>query len=377
MPGLKRPEVTGVDAVILHIVDPPGTNRRSAEEARGLELSQQPIPSDGDGAPAVFQYFQRHVKQALADKALRAARFSDLSGEEKKTREPAQAVREAIDELLVNDESLVAGSATLAHRLHDVMAPRGRISTGDLAVCLCRGRGGDGDWSRFVALLKIDPTEGFPQVVRGPAGKRYLTVELGGEAVEVLPTTRQRLQKAAFLRRTDDGGHDLLLLDLQTADLAGHVARFFAVDFLAAEVVPVGEIPQTQLVYRAILTARNTARPQIGRNEMQRHEDKVKKLLGEPEVDLDEVASVFTGRPRKDLKKVLEDSFEDVRLQLDPKFAKRMTRRRKFRGDDGLSVEASSDAWPGILQEETFVRNAAGPDYWRIVLHTETWEEVP
>lgn len=376
MSGLERPRVVAVDQVILHIVDPPGSNRRDEDEARDLQLSETPLPPSTD--PRVFTYFQNHVANALADDDLRAASFAPLPADEAEAA-AARSVRDALGGLLRDGGSLVEGSSALARRLHAVMAPRGRISTGDLAVCLCRGAGGDGDWSRFVAVLKIDPTEGFPQTVREVDGRRYVAVELGDEAVEVLPTTRQRLQKAALVRQPDAsrGDYDMLLLDRQTGGLPGHVARFFAVDFLRARVLPVGAVTQTRIVYEEVIKERNASRASMSREQWKRHEARFKKLMAQDEVTVEDAAKVFTGAARKRLEVALRARLGAGSARVAKDYGVQLTRKRKFKGQGDLKVEASASAWGELLVRETYVENDAGPDYWEIVLHTETWDEVP
>jgi len=376
MAVLQRPSVVSVDEVILHIVDPPGGNRRSEKEARKLRLSQTPLPPSSD--QRVFSYFRGHIENALKDDNLRAARFV-ASAAEQVADEAAPSLRQTIDGLIDAPQSLVAASGILAKKLYDVMEPRGQISAGDLAVCLCQGRGGDGDWSRFVALLKIDSTVGFPQVERHEGGKTYVTVDVASEAVEVLPTTRQKLQKTALVRPRASGavGYDMLLLDRQNRDQPGHVARFFVDDFLGAEVMPVGEIPQTQAVYREVVKERNASRAEMNRAQMQRHEERLAKLLKKKETSIDEVADVFTGASKRRLEAALRAELPAARVDLDTRYAERISRERKFHGEGNLTVKALARFWPKILHSERFVSNAAGGGYWEIVLHTETWEEVP
>ncbi|HMB55176.1 MAG TPA: nucleoid-associated protein, partial [Thermoanaerobaculia bacterium] len=230
------PEVLSVEEVILHVIDPPAkkatANRRLAGEARGLRLSERALPH-APGGPSVHDYFKGHIEKALAHTALRAAVFLSDDGAEVAKR---AAVQQTLAALCADPSRLVGDSERLARRLHELVAGRDVISAGDLAVCVCRGRSGAGDWGRFVALLKIDSTIGFPQVESQKGGKTFYTVDLKGEAVEILPTTRQPVQKAAFVRPRGKSDHDLLLLDRQTSGLGETVAKFFAFDFLGAGV---------------------------------------------------------------------------------------------------------------------------------------------
>lgn len=375
MPELSIPTVEEVEAVILHIVDPPGRNRRPPGEARGLQLSELPLPAAA-GRP-VFRYFETHIEQALADRNVRAARFVVPSPDDGGAAEPN--LLHALEELVGTPGAMVDGSGLLARRLYAVMDRRKgeQISSGDLAVCRCRGRGGDGDWSRFVAVMKIDPTEGFPQVVRKTEGGRsYVTVDVA-EEVEILPTTRQELQKVAFFRPRDRqrAGYDMLLLDRQSRYTPRAVARFFATDFLGVEPIPHGKAAQTLIFVQELTKARNEARGGMSRTALHSHEKKVAKVVADGELDADNLPELLPAKQQQALKAALTAKLPAALVKLDSGYAKDLLATRRFRGDGGLRVVVPNEVLDDVLVEQTYVEKGPGAPYWKIVLHTKTWKE--
>lgn len=369
MAKLDRPAVDAVEAVILHIVDPPGANRKPAGEARGLVLSERELPAATEAA--TFAYFLDHVRNALADDEVRAARFRPPTAA---TPNPVPGL---VSALLDGSRDLVDVSSDLARRLHGIMADLQRVSAGDLVVCVCRGRGGRSGWSRFAAVLKIDPAEGYPRVTREAGRKSYITAKLD-EKVAVLPTTRQELQKAAFIRLPagrGPGGYDLLLLDRQVHG-AGQVSRFFAEEFLGAETVVLGEVPETDAVVDIVREIRNQARPGLEAGKLARHEERAEKLLGQERVTVDDVKDLFAGDYKRRAEAAWRERLPVEEVTLDRKRVEKLTRTKKFKGEGDLRVEASPHVWKQVLRQAIRVTDDPAGPYWRIVLHTREWVEV-
>src|SRR5262249_48912354 len=116
----------------------------------------------------------------------------------------------------------IDASQRLAQQLFLVMDKR--ITPGSLAVCLYDATNYPG--LHFLALLKIDPSETFVQRIgQDSAGKRIVSLDLRDD---VMPTTREKLHKAALLKPKDaQESYDLLLLDRQVAPAADFFARRF------------------------------------------------------------------------------------------------------------------------------------------------------
>ena len=88
---------------------------------------------------------------------------------------------------------------------------------------------------RFLALLKIDPSNGFLQkTLHDNQGNSYIDVQLQSDT---LPST-QKHAKCAFIQAMDPRhpDYDMLLPDRQSSNEQGEqIARFFISDFLDAE----------------------------------------------------------------------------------------------------------------------------------------------
>lgn len=193
-----------LDELIVHIVDP--------RRANGLVLSERTLPLDSN--ERVADYFATHIENSLRDPAARAARFVDLGDEN--TAGLCRA-------LLEHNVGLVEGSRRLAQRLYEIIAGDRRIAAGDLAVGFYRA-GNRPDVPRYLALLKIDPSEVFRHTTaRDPDGNLYVSFEV---ETDVMPTTREKLQKCAFVQPLEPRPeYDMMLLDRQVRPPAGAPAR--------------------------------------------------------------------------------------------------------------------------------------------------------
>ena len=142
--------------LIIHILEPQG---------QGLVLSQAPLPLQAH--PELNDYFGRHILNTLHDSAARAARFRNIN--------PEQASG-ACRELLREETTLVEGSQRLAKELYALMERDGRITGGDLIVCLFTSDAYP--YTRFLAILKVDPAQIFSHSVKEDRkGNTYVSFE--------------------------------------------------------------------------------------------------------------------------------------------------------------------------------------------------------
>lgn len=336
-----------IEHVILHILDP---------KKPDPVLSQRPLPETTD--PRVFDYFKKHITNSQGDPRIREARFQDLES----------PVARTCRGILQETTPLVDGSQELARSLHRIVKANQSISRGDLAVCVYQDET-DGTAERRLALLKIDPVEGFRQSFKGD----YVAIEID---TDLLPSTSQELQKCAFIRwrAPESPEPDMALLDLQGKE--EKVALFFTRTFLGAELLP-DPREMARQVARVVIDLENDLRP-----------------LGEWEPVAGEVWSALaTGTVHftrqwvgglgvsAEAKRTVEARLGggqvlDRRLTLDRDQLAKVIEKVRFQGDYGLKIEVLGDHFDDVVKSIKWKTRKAGADYFEIVLHTSKLKRV-
>jgi hypothetical protein len=159
------------------------------------------------------------------------------------------------------------------------------ISSGDLVTCLYEAENYPAQ--KFLSIIKIDPSEIFLHETKlDEHGQPYVDLQLQPDA---LPTTKEKLQKCAFIRpmnpRPDD--YDMLLLDRQTGAIQGlQVARFFIHDFLDAELAHDTQT-RTRKLYSALVSAHNQIRPSLTEQENMDLDDRIRTAVTNRSINLD------------------------------------------------------------------------------------------
>lgn len=135
------------------------------------------------------------------------------------------------DALLTDETAFVEASRHLAERLFAQMKRR-TIAAGDLAVIVYSA---DGDATRHIALLKLDPQVRQVRSFQRIGGRLRAVYD---EATNTMPE-KGNLQKCALLARVDgQGGYQVVLLDTQAGPRASDVAVFFYQGFLGVTLAP-------------------------------------------------------------------------------------------------------------------------------------------
>jgi len=346
-----------LDQLIVHIVDPSRSN--------GLVLSERTCPLEGNRR--LVDYFVAHMRNSLQDPAARAAQFVAIEG---------NAVSGICQALLDGDVDLVEGSRQLAQRLYAIIASDRRISPGDFVVCLYQA-GNLSRMSRYLGLLKIDPSEAFrPRTERDAQGNLYVSFEI---QPDILPTTRERLQKCAFVQSLEPRPeYDMLLLDRQVApSVERTVARFFAEDFLSCQLA-LDARQRTHRLYRGLVSAHNQLRSTLSPDEDEGLNQAISAVPGAAEIDIDTwLAGLRLPDVHKErINQVLSQELPDRAFEIDASYATKLIRKRRFVGDHGLRVEVPADKYSQVIKSVEPVEEPGRPSYYRVVIHTEKWEEV-
>jgi hypothetical protein len=346
-----------LDQFIVHILDP--------WQPDGFVLSERTLPLHGN--QRLVEYFAAHIQNSLQDPAARAARFVTLDDE---------AVSGVCKALLDGGLDLVEGSRWLAERLYTIIAGDRRISPGDLALCFYRA-GNQPHVPRYLALLKIDPSEVFRhKTERDPQENLYVSFEI---ETDVMPTTREKLQKCAFVQPLDPRPeYDMMLLDRQVRPLVPlPVARFFAENFLGAQLA-LDARQRTDRLYRGLVSAHNWLRPELRPQEDESLRQAISSAVTSASINVDTwlEALPLSEEQKAQIDQVVSQELPDREFEIDRTYAEQLIRKRRFRGDYGLRVEVSAERYSQVIQSVQRVEEPDTPPYYRIEIHTEKWEEV-
>ncbi|NIS81916.1 MAG: hypothetical protein GTO14_17280 [Anaerolineales bacterium] len=346
-----------LEQLIVHILDPWSTT--------GLVLSERVLPLETQSN--VRDYFLTHIKNSLRDPSAKVARFLTFNRGDTST---------ICNALLDGNLDLVSGSIQLAQKLYAILQSDRRISTGDLAVGFCRGSDRS-SVRRFLALLKIDPTEVFRhKTERDEENKLYVGFE---PESDVLPSTREKLQKCAFIQPLDQRpDYDMFLLDRQVRPLPVPIAKFFSETFLGAELA-LDERQRTDRLYRGLISAYNQMRQELKPAEEEHLRAEIHGVVDAASVDFDSwLKRLRLPEERKtQIDQVVTQILPDREFEVDRSYALRLIQKRRFRGDHGLRVEVSADHYQDVIPKVEQVEDQAGQTSYRIVIHTRRWEEWP
>jgi len=344
-----------IESAILHILDPRGN---------GLTLSERPIQLTGD--TRLSEYFQYHIQHSLNHSAIKAAHFRSHSQD---------STYDICKGLFDGSRSFVEGSQVLAKKLYTILKKDGRTKQGDLAVCFYQA-GNYPPNERFLALLKIDPSEVFRHVEKKDStGKKYVTFELEPEAF-----TEEKLQKSAFIRSPfENRDYDMMVLDYEAKNRRRRdVARYFIEDFLDAEFA-LDSTQRTKVFYNEVIASLNELRPELSETEYENVYIHLRSALTSETIDVEQwVEQLPLPTDRKEhFAGRIRERLPDRSFSPDQKVVSQFLKKRRFRGQYGLKVEVRADRFDHVIKSvERIEDDPEKTDYFRVVIETEKWDEV-
>jgi hypothetical protein len=339
-----------VQRAIVHLIN---------HKKQDLVLSDEELTLAGNDK--LRDYFSKQVKNVLGDVQTGTVRFS-AEGEQ-------GAIKEAY-KIIGQPKQFVPSSQELAKSLFTAMGTDARIKPASLAVCLYKAE--NYSQTKFLALIKIDPTEVFVERVKTVKEKTVVTFE---EIPDVLPTAREKLQKAALISpKGMDEDLDLLLLDRQVTG----VAEFFAVKFLNTKpgidpreatrrIWDVGQRTHNTLVSSDV-TAKEHLTPEQADTLTQHWEVATHAEVIELEPLVDGLP--FPDETKTAIRGEIEKEFpNETQIRIDPEYAKaKLTKKRRFRGDYGVLFEVESDHYDDVVLEKTERTGEKGKIITRLVI---------
>lgn len=343
-----------IQELIIHILDPQG---------QGMVLSHVPLPIQGE--PPLLDYFSNHIQTTLRDASLKAARFRNINPEQ------PSGFCQAI---LSGSTSLADGSRLLAASLYQIMENDHRITAGDLAVMVFGA--GNYPYSRFLAIIKIDPSQIFRHVIReDKRGNVYVSFEPESTAF-----TGERLQKCAVIQPLDPRhpNFDMLLLDRQSSQEERSVARFFTETFLDAQEA-FDPRKYTERFYRSVIEAQNRVRDRMTPDEEAALEENLLKTASSARLNCDAWLEKLpvSKLVLDEIDNALRENIPERQFNMDKSLSQRMTSRIRLRGDHGFRLEIPAENYYTIvISEERISNDPKRKPYYRIVLETEEWERL-
>jgi hypothetical protein len=304
----------------------------------------------------VGEFLVGHVRRGLADRKATAAKFIVL-GQER--------VSGVCGRILGSASQFVQRSGRLAQLLYAASEHDERVTGGTFAVLRCQSAA-----EPFVAMLKLDPSDHYRTVEdedeRGRDRNR-LVVEQG-----ILPSIRERLLKAAFVRSVGGGEYDMLLVDRQRPGEV--VSRFFIQDFLGAE--PAFDAKErTATVYTVLTNVKNEVAPQMEPVALERLDRYIKGQVAGDHINVDEM---IAGLPvdesvRRRFEELLTAAIPDRDFDVDGTTAVSLLKQKRFTGDNGLRVSVPAEFFEDMVVSDP---PDAADGRWTITIRTREWRQT-
>lgn len=345
-----------VKEMIAHHIDP----RRQAG-SMGTVFSQVSLEIDEDDDLTAL--ISAHVEHSLDDPALRSATLVGTSG----------GVYGSLSAGLTAD-GLVRGSADIARALHELTRNDGRIAAGALVFAICEARSHRG--RNFLAILKLDPGSAFRPIRKVDPDHH---VYVGFARVDnVIPTSRERLQKAAIF---DPGGDvRFYVLDRQRPGTE-EPADFFVRDLFGAELIAdsrswtKGLYACTRRELDAMLGDQL-----IGDFEYQESLDLVVGALAGATINVEDLVDRLnlSGPARSRLRAALRQELPDQEFSVDRETSREIRQRRSWRTSDGVRLAIPEDVYRDVVEEWTpeYKHPRRSTTVTRIVLLLENLREA-
>jgi hypothetical protein len=251
------------------------------------------------------------------------------------------------------------------------------ISSGDLAICLFEA--GNFPGTRFLALLKIDPSSAFLQeTLFDDRGLPYVDIQLQPNA---LPTIKERLQKCAFVQplRPRNPDYDMLLLDRQSSSEQGkQIARFFIDDFLDA-VYSHDSTQRTKRLYEGLVSAHTQVKSALTDEQNEDFDNRIRDAVTGQSINLDIWLEQLpiTDDQKETVNEVLLDYMPDREFEIDRTEGERVSKKRRFRAEYQLRLTLTAEGYKRIIKEDRWYEDdGTRPRYHRLVIETENWDEI-
>lgn len=344
---MKQLESVKIQSAIVHLVDSVKSE---------LTLSSRSL-AVGKGSD-LAEYFQDHIKNSLSNPSARTATFA------------SESLFEPIAKKAISSPSkFIETSKEIATHLYE--SSDKRISSGAVAICLYSSPQ-EPKVTRFLAVLKLDPADGFHPVEKTDA-KGDVWVEFK-KVKDVVPSKNEKLLKCAFIRPRPKNvamDYDMVVLDRQSAGKTSEPAKFFMQKFLGAE--HFGDASDmTKKFYSTGVKTVEMLRPALGNQKAENIRKSIDAALTGKKVDIAQwVGNLSIAQASKDtITEALSNVIPDGSFDVDENVAKAMVKKRSFRAH-GFQMSIDADEYDDIVKNRT-KKNG----YDEIILHVPDLKEV-
>lgn len=328
---MRDSEDISIKQAIIHLVDP---------KKNKITLSNGDLPLAGN--KDTREYLEEHIHNSLRDSSTRSACFE---------RPIANPVMLPICSGLFRGRPFVDGSQKIANHL--MKASDKRISAGAIVVCKYTASNYP-DVKRFIAILKLDPADGFqPTEVVDKKGNIFIRLE---KVENVVPSTGERLLKCAFIQERDvvDGedpydDYDMMVLDRQKAE-SHEPARFFTEDFLQA--LMFGDAAElTRKFYTTSISVVEDVRSDIGEQKSEAIRKAIDTAVAGVEVNIADWTNNLNVKKsvKQTMLSKLQKVIPDPAFPTDEKMAGRLTKKRVFKGDYNFKLQLDAKRYDEVV----------------------------
>jgi hypothetical protein len=322
-------------------------------------------------SPEVRSFLRQHINNNRIHRYTRSAVFENAS-------DGQTSFKDVCVELLTISDQFVHKSQYIANHLFSVMQRNRNISPGDLVICTFSEDTDNDPSSSWLALLKLDPTDGFiGERKTDPDGGTYIELQ---RVPEILPTGE--LQKCAFIVPPDlreQTGYDLQVLDQQAVKYGRNrlVASFFIKNFLQCR-VNLNQSDQTKYFIYGSHQWVNKKLTSWEPEDIDRFKDRITTSVQDNIVDLTDFAEEVVNKPEEQeeyLDYMRGQGLTDLTFEPDTSERKRLTQYLKFEGDNGLQVRIRADA---VGPDQMLVYDYDEvTNQWIITIRSSRWDRRP
>ena len=341
--------------ILIHKMIVHKTDHISYDEPQ-LSDMESPIPEE------VNSFLRHHILFNREHKYTRTALFLDVP-------QSGLVFKDICDDLLSDSSQFIAQSKLIARHLFDQIKLNKRIFPGDLIICTFSEIGNDSKW---LALLKLDPEDGFVGDREEVDGQVRIVLR---RIKDVLPTGE--LQKCAFIApisMRESLGYDLNVLDQQSSRYAARqlVASFFISGFLQCKV----GLNQADKTRNFVYLSRDWVdKKDWPAEDKERFRSYVSEAINNNIVDTISVAqAVIASQEEQDeyVEYIKENGLEELAFEPDPEERRKLMQYVWFEGDYDLRIKIDKDA---IGSGKTLeYRKDESTNQWVITIRTTIWE---
>ena len=310
------------------------------------------------------EYFRKQIINVSQDEASNLAVLSD---------EYEAEMSPLYEKIVFQESEFIPISKAMGERLHKIMIGDRRIAPGVLVFCVFTT---SDVASPLMALLKLDITDIFVHDInKTKDGLWQVTLKAIPNA---LPTTRERLQKAALISRQENPGWEMWVLDRQVGEKDKQPAADFFRRFLGAK----WKYTSEQLTRASLGLLMNIAVRFSESEDPQKREladyifSYMDVALRSEKINLKNFVDDMRAEEyvKQEMRKEIEKAKIPIEIVLDTDTTEKMIGKVRYCGEGDLVLSAPVDVYDRIVKEKEIRKD--GVVYKEITITTRQWNRV-